>query len=65
MKPGDLVRIKADHVRMEDWEQFSGKIGMIVSEGAALGPKSVLFDVLIGGERVAAFEYELENLSCS
>jgi hypothetical protein len=50
---------------MEDWEQFSGKIGMIVSEGAALGPKSVLFDVLIGGERVAAFEYELENLSCS
>jgi hypothetical protein len=67
MKPCDLVRWREEYVGEDDWNFYEGKVGMIVSlyEGRSdqVTPIDQLFNILLCGEFVGAFEYELEVVS--
>ena len=65
MKPGDLVRWKAEYIGEEDRDFYIEKIGLIISlyidpYGVVDGLSKKLFNVLLGGQLVGGYDYEME-----
>jgi hypothetical protein len=60
LKPGDLVRWKAEYIGDEDGDFYREKIGMIISRYEGDLDVKGLFNVLLDGMLVGGFDYELE-----
>ncbi len=65
MKPGDLVKFRPEAVEYDgvDDTQLTSAVGIIISDETVmfdLLPDRQLFDVMIDGRIVAAYNYELE-----
>ena len=65
MKPGDLVRWKDEYIGEEDRDFYSEKVGLIISlyidpYGAVNDFGTELFNVLLDGQLVGGFDYEME-----
>jgi hypothetical protein len=65
MKPGDLVRWKSEYIGEEDRDFYSENIGLIISlyvnpYGAVNDFGTKLFNVLLDGQLVGGFDYEME-----
>jgi hypothetical protein len=65
MKPGDIVKFRREIVEYDgvDDTQLTNAVGIIISDETAmfdLLPDRQLFDVMIDGRIVAAYNYELE-----
>ena len=63
MKPGDLVRWKAEYIGDEDSDFYREKIGMIISRYEDEHDLPGLFTVLLDGMLVGGFDYEMEVIS--
>lgn len=57
MKPGDLVRWKAEYIGEEDRDFYRERVGLIISRYEDLPG---LFNVLLDGMLVGGFDYEME-----
>lgn len=57
MKPGDLVRWKAEYIDEEDRDFYREKVGLVISPYKDLPG---LFNVMLGGMLVGGFDYEME-----
>ena len=57
MKPGDLVRWKAEYLDEEGTDFYREKVGLVISLYEDLPG---LFNVLMGGMLVGGFDYEME-----
>lgn len=65
MKPGDLVRWKEEYLPEDDRDFYGDKIGLIISlyvnpYGAVNDFGTKLFNVLLDGQLVGGFDYEME-----
>ena len=60
MKPGDLVRWKAEYIGDDDGDLYREKIGMIISCYEDDHDVKGLFNVLLDGMLVGGFDYEME-----
>ena len=57
MKPGDLVRWKAEYIGEEGRDFYREKVGLVISPYEDLPG---LFNVLLDGMLVGGFDYEME-----
>lgn len=65
MKPGDLVKFRREFVEYDgvDDTEHTDSVGIIISDETAmfdLLPDRQLFDIMINGRIIAAYNYELE-----
>lgn len=65
MKPGDLVKFRREFVEYDgvDDTELTDSIGIIISDETGmfdLLPERQLFDIMINGRIIAAYNYELE-----
>lgn len=63
MKPGDLVRFRREMVEYDGQDdlELTNSLGIILDEVEKFDDKSTrLFEVVINGRLVGAFDYEIE-----
>jgi hypothetical protein len=62
MKPGDLIRFKDQFLEAED-QTFLYGVGMILSLYTERYDQGDLFEVLMDGRMIGAFEHEIELIN--
>jgi hypothetical protein len=62
MKPGDLIRFKDKFLEAED-QTFLYGVGMILSLYTERYDQGDLFEVLMDGRMIGAFEHEIELIN--
>lgn len=63
MKPGDIIRFRREMVEYDgqDDPELTDSLGLILQEVERFDDKSTrLFEVMINGRLVGAFDYEIE-----